>query len=87
MDIALKEQILECVADTADVPVDELRPDTNLREIGIDSMAAVSIAIDVERLCGITISTDELKGLETVGDILRLIDANDQRGHLRLKGQ
>ena len=66
--VYLREQV--------DGPLDPatVGPDTTLADgLGISSLQAVSLAMDIEEEFGISIDDNELEALRTVGDVLRLI--------------
>jgi acyl carrier protein len=47
-----------------------------LREdLGIDSIAAMTLALDVEERLGVVVSNEELAGLRTVADLIQLAEA------------
>lgn len=45
--------------------------DSNLKELGLDSLDLVEIILDGEERCGITFENDELLNFVTVGDVVR----------------
>ena len=45
--------------------------DSNLKELGLDSLDLVEIVLDGEEKLGITFENDELLNFNTVGDVVR----------------
>ena len=45
--------------------------DSNLKELGLDSLDLVEIILDGEEKCGITFENEELLTFKTVGDVVR----------------
>jgi len=44
-----------------------------LNELGIDSIELLNVVFEIEESFGISISDDDLRGLQTTDDILRLV--------------
>lgn len=49
--------------------------DSNLKELGLDSLDLVEIILDGEEKLGITFENDELLNFKTVGDVVRSAEA------------
>ena len=49
--------------------------DSNLKELGLDSLNLVEIILDGEEKLGITFENDELLNFKTVGDVVRSAEA------------
>ena len=61
----------------------EITLESDLRdELGIDSLQAVNLVVEMEERFDISISEEELEGLKTVGDVVQAI-----KGKLREKGE
>ena len=52
----------------------ELTLDSNLRELGIDSLDVVDLIMDLEEELGIEFSDEELMSINTMKDVCDLID-------------
>lgn len=48
--------------------------DSNIRELGVDSLDLAELIFDAEERLGITISDDELRDVKTVKDVIRILD-------------
>lgn len=66
-----------CRADRA-----ALTPATELREIGLDSLSLMSVAVSLEAACGIELGDEtaaELLGAQRLGDLIELLHAASAR--------
>lgn len=67
----IKKLFIEC----ANVDADEVTMDANLKkDLGIDSLYAVELTLQLEEIYGIEIDADEMANLVTVRDIVELIE-------------
>ncbi len=55
-------ELLEAAADRA---FPEITPDSNLREMGVDSLAMVSLVVEVQRRFGVRIPDEQVPNLDT----------------------
>lgn len=70
------EQIKKVLVDAINVDEDAVTPEANLKDdLGIDSLAAVELALELETEFDVRIEDDELAKLETVQDIIDVIEA------------
>ena len=70
------EQITEVLVDAINVDAEDVKPEANLKDdLGIDSLAAVELALELETAFDVTIEDDELAKLVTVQDIIDVISA------------
>ena len=60
----------------------ELTKDSNFKELGIDSLDLVDLVFELEEEIGVEFEDEELLKLNTVQDLLNLIDSKKQRGDL-----
>ena len=59
-----------------DVDEEEIKPEAKLNDdLGIDSLAAVELALELENEFDIRIEDEELAKLETVQDVIDIIEA------------
>ena len=72
-DETLKREVIEIVAEIAEVEVHEVAADAELETLGIDSLDGLRIIADVEKKYGIVINEDEISAIRTVPDIFALI--------------
>ena len=69
--------VVAIAMDEDDVP--DLRPDTNLyEEIGMDSMAAVIMVVEIQRRTGIALDEELIPELHTAGQVIGAVQAAQQ---------
>jgi acyl carrier protein len=68
----IEETIAGIVSTVAEVDRDEIQPGESLRDIGVDSLMGLEIAVHVERTFGIQFDDDELGKIETFDDLVAL---------------
>lgn len=57
----------------------ELTPETELmKDLGMNSLELIEMAVDVEDTFGIEISDREITKLTTIGDVMNLIESKKQ---------
>ena len=67
----MKKLFVEC----ANVDEDEVKPDARLREdLGIDSIYAVELTLQLEEIYGVVIEYEEIEHLLTVNDLVKLVE-------------
>ncbi len=70
------EQITKVLVDAINVDEAAVKPEANLKDdLGIDSISAVELALELETEFDVRIEDEELSKLETVQDIIDLIQA------------
>lgn len=70
------EQIKKVLVDAINVDENDITEEANLKDdLGIDSLSAVELALELESEFDIRIEDDELAKLETVADIIALVNA------------
>ena len=74
IDEKLKQEIIEIVAEIAEVDVDQITADAELEKLGIDSLDGLRIIADVEKKYGIVINESEIGPIRTLPDILTLVE-------------
>ena len=69
------EEIKKLLVECAHVDENEVTLDANLKkDLGIDSLYAVELTLQLEEIYGIEIDADEMANLVTVRDIVELIE-------------
>ena len=71
---AIRSEVIAIVAGIAELPVEEVRADAMLRELGIDSFGGLRIVADVERRYRIFIPEAEIVKIQSMQDILALVE-------------
>ncbi len=70
------EKITKVLVDAINVDETAVKPEANLKDdLGIDSISAVELALELETEFDVRIEDEELSKLETVQDIIDLIQA------------
>lgn len=70
------EKVKEVIVETLNIEGEEIVPEANLNnDLGIDSLAAVELSLELESAFDITIEDEELEKLETVQDIIDLVNS------------
>ena len=71
------EKIASLMAEQLGVDKNTITPESEIiKDLGADSLDVVEMLMGLEEEYGITISEDDAANLKTVGDIVKLIDAN-----------
>ena len=73
------DKIKDMIVDQLDVEADEVTMDANIQEdMGADSLDIVDLIMAVEDEFEVKIDDDASENINTVGDILKFIDANKE---------
>lgn len=70
----LEQKILAVIQEQKTLPENEIRPDTRLTELGIDSLDALNILFALEESFGITIPDEQARSIRTVDDMVTTIE-------------
>ena len=69
------DQIKKVLVEAINVDEEEIKPEAKLNEdLGIDSLAAVELALELENEFDIRIEDEELANLVTVQDVMDIIE-------------
>ena len=69
------EQVKEIIVEAINVDEDLIVPEAKLQEdLGIDSLSAVELAMELENAFDIRIEDDAFANLKTVQDILNIVE-------------
>jgi len=70
------EIVAKAVADRTGREVEELTPDTDVREdLGMDSLDAVELIMELEDELGVSIPSEKSADLKTIKEIVELIES------------
>ena len=69
------EAIFQRIADLIDVPVAELTPQTPIRSLVRESFMLVELVIDLQEECDTYFTQDELRDIETIGELAALLQS------------
>jgi acyl carrier protein len=70
----VRTQIMQIVADVADVPVDRVSPDAMLADLDVDSLRGLRIVAAVEKRWGIVVNEDAIGRIRSMRDIFALVE-------------
>jgi acyl carrier protein len=67
---AVAEKVISTLASVKRVPVEGIKLDTNLQEMGIDSLDVFTLLFELENTFKISIPDDDVRSIRTVNDIV-----------------
>jgi acyl carrier protein len=67
---AVAEKVIATLASVKRVPVEGIKLDTNLQEMGIDSLDVFTLLFELENTFKISIPDDDVRSIRTVNDIV-----------------
>jgi len=68
----LEQEIIDTIAEEADIDRNEITLDSTLYDLGIDSLTALEILVVLENKYDIVIAQDKLKNVNTARQIIRI---------------
>ena len=71
-------EVRDFIAKRTNAEAEEIRPDTQLVDLGLDSMSLLTMVLTFEKEFGVKISDRQLETLLTVGDLTKLVE--NQKG-------
>ena len=70
------EKLREIICEFADVKPEDITEETNIRtDLALDSLSLLNLAVEIESEFELEVSDRDAMNLETVGDVLALIEA------------
>ena len=73
----LRQEVIEIVADIAELEPAEVAPDAMLEDLGVDSLGGLRIVAAVEKKYGIVIEETEIGKIRAMADIFKLVDRHE----------
>ena len=73
VDEKVRQEIIEIVADIAELEVEEVAADASLEDLGVDSLGGLRIVAAVEKRYGVVIDETEITKIRTMPDIFALV--------------
>ena len=70
----IKESVITIIAREKNYPSEKISLESNLEEMGIDSLEAISILYELERELDVDIPNESVSAIKTVGDIVRKLE-------------
>lgn len=68
----LQREIAGIIAKVAEIPAEEVREDVLLKDLGVDSLGALSVVAALEARYGIQIREEDIGEVRTLRDVLAL---------------
>lgn len=69
------EKVVDMVRGHLLTPPETIDAETNLYDVGLDSLDRIELVIEAEEAFGIDVRDAEIEGLETVGNVVRLVES------------
>ena len=70
MSDAVAEKVIATLASVKRVPAGDIKLDTNLQDMGIDSLDVFTLLFELENAFKISIPDDDVRSLRTVNDVV-----------------
>ena len=70
MSDAVAEKVISTLASVKRIPADTITLETNLQDLGIDSLDVFTLLFELENAFKITIPDDDVRSLRTVSDVV-----------------
>ena len=70
----LKESVIAIIAREKNCPTERISLESNLEEMGIDSLEAITILYELEKELDVDIPNESVNAIKTVGDIVRKLE-------------
>lgn len=67
---AVAEKVISTLASVKRIPADKITLETNLQELGIDSLDVFTLLFELENAFKISIPDDDVRSIRTVNDIV-----------------
>jgi acyl carrier protein len=70
MSDAVAEKVISTLASVKRIPAETIKLDTNLQDLGIDSLDVFTLLFELENAFKISIPDDDVRSLRTVNDVV-----------------
>jgi acyl carrier protein len=70
MSDAVTDKVIATLASVKRIPADKITPETNLQDLGIDSLDVFTLLFELENAFKISIPDDDVRSIRTVNDIV-----------------
>jgi acyl carrier protein len=71
----LEQEVIDTIAEEGGIDRGEIMPDSNLYDLGIDSLSSLEILVALEEKYDITIKQNRLRNLNSAREIIRVISS------------
>ncbi len=75
IDGTLHQQVVDGILSLLDCEADDLHDDSNLAELGLDSLQAVQLLVLLERTLKVKLGEQDLQRFNSVGNILSVLES------------
>ena len=69
----LEQEIIDIIAEEGEIDRSEITPDSNLYDLGIDSLSSLEILVALEEKYDIVIKQNRLRNVNSVRGIIRVV--------------
>ena len=69
------EKVAEIIVNTSNCSVEDVHPEAELTELGIDSLKAITVIFELEEAFDVEIPNEVIPSIVTVNDIMDKLDA------------
>ena len=80
----LEQEIIDTIAEEGVIDKNEIKLDSNLYDIGIDSLSSLEILVALEAKYDITIAQNRLKKVNSVGQLIRVVSSELKKKGIRI---
>ena len=70
MSDAVADKVISTLASVKRIPADKIALDTNLQDLGIDSLDVFTLLFELENAFKISIPDDDVRSIKTVNDVV-----------------
>jgi len=74
-DNTISQRLSKVIAEKTKINADDIRPELNLEDSGLDSFARIELILVIEQEFGIELSDAESANIATVADLISTIEA------------
>ncbi len=82
----LGQEILDTIAEEGEIDKSEITLDSNLYDLGIDSLSSLEILVALEEKYGITIKQNRLRNVNSVREIIRVVSSELKKKQRKEQG-
>ena len=68
------KKVIEIVAEFKEIPESDVKPETTLEELELDSLDALNLVFEMEEAFDVTIPDDKAFEMKTIGEMIEGID-------------
>ena len=71
----LEQEIIDTIAEEGEIDRSEITPDSNLYDLGIDSLSSLETLVALEEKYDITIKQNKLRNVNSVSAIIKVVSS------------